>query len=259
MIQFKELATALRPETATAYKIPAKLLSKGNTNAKTAKNNLDTFILYLAPATQNSKGAELCPHRTAGCTAACLFTAGRGKFGSVKGARINKTEYFLADPKTFLAQLALELIAINKRYQKQNKKAAIRLNGTTDRDFLYLLGKKAGIVWQELTSLVFYDYTKTLKKAQRYSGTGYVHAFSRSEDNEVQAIQYLNEGGIVAAVFANDLPSHWKGFEVLDGDLRDDLMLEAVHQTTSGKGVVLGLKAKGDAKKDTSGFVITNY
>ena len=146
-----------------------------------------------------------------------------------------------------------------KKYQKQNKKAAIRLNGTTDRDFLYLLGKKAGIVWQELTSLVFYDYTKTLKKAQRYSGTDYVHAFSRSEDNEVQAIQYLKEGGIVAAVFANDLPSHWKGFEVLDGDLRDDLMLEAVNQTTSGKGVVLGLKAKGDAKKDDSGFVITNY
>ena len=256
MIDFKELATALRPATAPIYKIPAKLLSKGNTNAKTAKNNLDTFILYLAPATQNSKGAELCPHRTAGCTAACLFTAGRGKFGSVKNARVNKTEYFLSDPKTFLAQLALELIAINKRYKKQNKKAAIRLNGTTDRDFLYLLGKKSGLNWEELTSLVFYDYTKTLKKAQRYSRTNYIHAFSRSEDNEAQAIQYLQEGGIVAAVFADTLPDNWKGFVVWDGDKSDDLMLDAAKETSKGNGIVLGLKAKGDARKDNSGFVI---
>ena len=47
----------------------------------------------------------------------------------------------------------------------------------------------------------------------------------------------------------NVLPDTWNGFKVVDGDVRDDLMLDV-------SGVVLGLRAKGKAKKDTSGFVI---
>ena len=45
------------------YKIPKNLLSVGTSNAKTKKNGRDTRILYLAPATQNSKGADMCPNR----------------------------------------------------------------------------------------------------------------------------------------------------------------------------------------------------
>ena len=37
------------------YTIPKNLLSKGSSNAKTAKNAQTTYILYLAPYTQNSK------------------------------------------------------------------------------------------------------------------------------------------------------------------------------------------------------------
>jgi hypothetical protein len=69
----------------------------------------------------------------------------------------------------------------------------------------------------------------------------------------------LQEGGIVAAVFADTLPDNWKGFVVWDGDKSDDLMLDAAKETSKGNGIVLGLKAKGDAKKDQSGFVINNY
>jgi hypothetical protein len=42
----------------------------------------------------------------------------------------------------------------------------------------------------------------------------------------------------------------------LDGDKADDLMLTAYKDAKPGAGIVLGLKAKGDAKKDRSGFVI---
>ena len=86
------------------YKPVKNLLSKGSTNSKTAKNNLETFILYLAPERQNSKGVNLCPKASKGCAAACLYTAGRGKFSNVKKSRINKSEYYINDKKTFINQ-----------------------------------------------------------------------------------------------------------------------------------------------------------
>ena len=268
MIDLKTLGEALNPNTGReleavtpAYRIPKNLLSKGSTNAKTSKNSLDTFILYLAPATQNSKGADLCPYRSKGCTAACLFTAGRGKFGSVKDARINRTEYLLADSKTFLSQLALELKAINKRYLKKGQTAAIRLNGTSDRDFIYLLKKKCGLDALKLEALKFYDYTKDHHRVKRYKGSEYTLTYSRAEDNETQALEVLKNGGIVSAVFADRLPDIYKGFQVIDGDTSDDQMLNLKKYLINkgGKGIILGLKAKGDAKKDATGFVITEH
>jgi hypothetical protein len=256
---------AINNPTQPAYTIPAKLLSKGTTNAKTSKNSLETFILYMSPADQNSKGADLCPFRSKGCTSACLYTAGRGKFNNVQRARMNKSEYFIRDKKTFLSQLALELKAINKRQLKKGTKAAIRLNGTTDVDFLYLLKNRVGLDALQLEGLVFYDYTKDPHRVKRYAGTNYTLTFSRAEDNEPQALEVLKNSGIVSAVFAEKLPQFYKGFEVFDGDKADDIMIKAskavkaLKRTRKGQGLILGLKAKGDAKKDTSGFVITSH
>ena len=77
--------------------------------------------------------------------------------------------------------------------------------------------------------------------------------FSRSEENETLALGVLAQGGNVAAVFATkkgqDLPVRWKGFEIIDGDL-DDVRF------TDPAGVIVGLRAKGDAIKDETGFVI---
>jgi hypothetical protein len=58
----------------------------------------------------------------------------------------------------------------------------------------------------------------------------------------------LKAGGNVAAVFKT-IPKTWKGFPVVDGDETDLRFLD-------GKNVIVGLKAKGKAKKDTSGFVV---
>ena len=123
------------------YKAPKNLLSKGNSNAKTAKNDQETYILYLAPFNQNSKGINICPKASKGCAASCLFTAGRGSFSNVIKARQNKTEYYLQDKKAFINQLASELIKIDKKASKNNKQTLIRLNGTSDLDFIFLLKK----------------------------------------------------------------------------------------------------------------------
>ena len=62
-------------------------------------------------------------------------------------------------------------------------------------------------------------------------------------------MQALKQGVNVAAVFSGYLPTTYKGFKVVDGDISDNEMLYY-------NGVILGLKAKGEAKKDTSNFVI---
>lgn len=223
-----------------------KILSNGDTNAKTAKNHRKTVILYLAPFTQNSKGINLCPKASKGCVESCLFTAGMGVFASVANARIARTEHFLANRQEFLAQVIAE---INKAAKKTTGDLAVRLNGTSDVK-LVEMAVSTGI--SIASNVVFYDYSKILKKAGERtlaSGHRYMVTFSRSETNEVEVLQHLNDGGIAAVVFS-ELPSHWNGFPVVDGDERDDLMLDLP------KGTILGLKAKGKAKKDTSGFVV---
>lgn len=227
------------------------LLSKGTTNAKTTKNELTTYILYLSPASQNSQGRNLCPKASEGCKAACLYTAGRGRFTNVQQARINRTEYFLRDRSGFLSQLADE---VNKYAKKEAKVStepiAVRLNGTSDMKLVEMLTARHEIA----KNVIFYDYTKIPQKAGHRvteQGHRYVVTFSRSEENEKDALNVLKSGGNVAAVFAGKLPRTWNGYKVVDGDISDLVML--MHEN---KGKVLGLKAKGDAKKDTTGFVI---
>lgn len=218
------------------------LLSKGDTNAKTKKNKRDTMILYLTPG--QVMGRNMCPKASEGCLQACLNTAGRGAFGNVQHARLKRTEFLLNDRKAFLKQCADE---INKQANK-TEELAVRMNGTSDLKLVEMLVSDNAIA----DNVVFYDYTKIHQKAGRRilsSGHLYVVTFSRSEINESEAISVLHRGGHVAVVF-NELPAEWNGFPVVDGDLSDDQMLDHVN------AVVLGLKAKGKARKDASGFVV---
>jgi len=208
------------------YKPVKNLLSKGSTNSKTAKNDIKTFILYLAPHNLNNKGVTLCKDASKGCIESCLYSAGRGKFSNVQSSRINKANYFVSDKKVFLTQLLKEIRKEIKKASDKNEKIAFRLNGTSDI---------------------------SLPRAKRYQNyRNYTLTFSKSETNEKQVNEALNLGINVAAVFKDNLPQTYKGIKVVDGDYSDLEMLKF-------KNVILGLKAKGEAKKDTTGFVITNY
>lgn len=239
------------------YTIPKNLLSKGVTNTKTAKNSLETYILYLAPYTQNSKGINLCPNASDGCVAGCLFTSGRGRFSNVANSRINKSNYYVENRDGFLEQLANELNKIDRRALKEQKQIAIRLNGTSDIDLIGQLAKKFSVnVFNHYPNLVFYDYTKILGKIEKYKdvlGRDYHLTYSRSENTSFFDLkQALIWGANVAIVF-NEIPEYYSiygdSIQVIDGDESDIIMMY-------NKGKILGLKAKGDAKKDRSNFVI---
>lgn len=228
-----------------------KLLSDGRTNAKTAKNVRKSLILYLAPYDQNSQGINLCGKATDGCKAGCLFRAGLAAiYKTINAARIARTEYMLRDRRTFINQIIDE---INRKAKRTEGDLAVRLNGTSDIKLVELAIATGRTIEP---NIVFYDYSKFPNKVGERvlsSGHRYMVTFSRSEENEEQVIEHVQSGGVGAVVFIDKIPTTWKGLPVIDGDSRDDLMLDAP------KGVILGLKAKGDAKKDTTGFVVRDY
>lgn len=232
------------------------LISNGNTNAKTVKNEAETYILYLSPYNLNDTGKNVCPFATKGCSDACLNSAGRGKFSNVQLARRRKTNLFFSDRKLFLQQLVDDLTKINRKSVKENKTIYIRLNGTSDIDFNQLLLRYFGISFVTFGSLRFYDYTKDKNKALKYPGYSeydvYRVTYSRKEtDTDMDIKMLLGVGVNVAAVFANELPETYLGYPVINGDLTD-------LRFNDPTGVIVGLKAKGKAKKDCSGFVIQN-
>jgi hypothetical protein len=243
------MSTTLQNKPQNSYKPVKNLLSKGSTNAKTIKNDLETFILYMAPS--NLSGFNVCPFASKGCIDGCLNTAGMGIFSNVQLARINKTKFWGYDRSNFYIQLANELLKILDKTIKKDVKIAIRLNGTSDINHLDLLKRYSGIDFLDpfYSSLLFYDYTPNPNYIKKYQNSNYKLTFSRKEDNEAKCIEVLKNGGNVAVVFANELPQFWNGYPVINGDETDLRYFDP-------ENVVVGLTAKGKAKKDVSGFVV---
>lgn len=231
-----------------SYKPVKNLLSKGATNAKTSKNDLETYILYLAPA-DTILTHNLCPFASEGCKKSCLYSAGRGRFNNVQQARINKAKFWAFDREKFYLQLWSEILKINDKAKKQNKTVAIRLNGTSDIDHIELINRYANESVLNYSNVIFYDYTKNPNHIKKYLNTKYKITFSRSENNEVKVNEVLAAGGNVAIVFKNSLPAYYNGYKVINGDDTDLRYFDPAN-------VVVGLIAKGEAKKDQSGFVL---
>jgi len=224
------------------------LLSVGS-DAKTVKGeafNWSTAILYLAPATVARLG-NVCPYASEGCKLACLYSAGRGGFTNVQEARIRKTRLFFEDFPTFKRLILEDVEKFAAACAKSGKNPCVRLNGTSDISW-----ERLGII-QAFPSLRFYDYTKSPIRALQFAKgslpSNYHLTFSRSEANEAQALDVLKAGGNVACVFSGNLPETYLGFPVINGDESDLRFLDS-------RNAVVGLKAKGKAKKDVSGFVI---
>lgn len=231
-----------------------RLLSVGN-DAKTVKGQSKGFltgILYLAPAAV-AGGPTVCPFSTEGCRRVCLYTAGRGGFNIVQQARIKKTKLFQEEPLLFLDLLRCDLEALLKDAKSQGFVPAVRLNGTSD-----ILWEDYGIM-QEYPDLQFYDYSKYPPKLRQNLPSNYhlTHSFSEKPVAHDWSDGWFKRGVNSAVVFYLDkqgrLPDTFqiagKDYKVIDGD-------ESDLRFTDPKGVVVGLKVKGKARKDNGdGFI----
>jgi len=238
------------------------LLTRGNPKIlKGQSKGYLTFILHLAPA--DLSGWNTCASATPGCKMACLNTAGRGGIPNarpvtvqgrhgqitvsnvIQAARIRKTAQFFQDRPGFLAQLVKEIRAGIRYATKLGLTPVFRLNGTSDLRWESIPVEGAPNIMALFPTVQFYDYTKLSNR--KALPTNYKLTFSLAENNEVQAFAALSNGLNVAAVFRK-VPATFMGRTVIDGDESDLRFLDPV-------GVVVGLKAKGKAKRDTTGFV----
>jgi hypothetical protein len=230
-----------------------KLLSTANPKIqKGAKLGYLSFILHLAPATLSGK--ETCPKRTAGCTEACLNTAGRGgmfKKGEntnmIQQARIRKTREFFENRDQFMKDLYHDIRKGIKQAERLGLTPVFRLNGTSDLAWeKYTVGTTDMNLFELFPTVQFYDYTKVLgRKTAQYPN--YHLTFSAADGNDSDVARAVSAGMNVAAVF-DKLPETYMGRPVINADDTDLRFLDPV-------GVIAGLKAKGRAKKDTTGFV----
>jgi hypothetical protein len=206
-------------------------------------------ILYLAP--YKLSGFNVCSEASPGCIKGCLNTAGMGGvFPKIQLSRIARTKFFFENRPAFLAQLRKEIDSFVKKCKKNGVKACIRINGTSD------LNVEAfdPALFTDYPEVQFMDYTKIFSKMVKYLEgkfpPNYHLTFSRSEVNDEKCRRILLMGGNVAVVFKGKiLPEKFMGYNVFSGDDTDLRFLDP-------KNCVVGLTAKGRARRDDSGFVV---
>lgn len=234
-----------------------QLLGIGN-NSKTIKSDKGgeylTGILYLDP-----RNTKVCPYQDiARCKVACLNTAGRAgiiKKGEITNnilrARARKTDLFFEDQAEFMRLIVKDIQALIRKADRLSVKPCVRLNGTSDIQFEKIKLDNGNTIFEEFPEVQFYDYTKIpTRKVEHIKN--YHLTWSYSEANEKYAEYWqeaLNRGMNAAIVFRKELPKSFKNVKVINGD-KDDLRF------LDERGVIVGLKAKGKARQDDSGFVI---
>ncbi len=223
---------AIRVKYGFAATTP-NLLAPPDSNTKIRKNVIPTWSLTLTPANQ-SKVWNTCTWSTPQCRAACvLWTAGRGRFESVRQGRLVRTAFLAQHPAAFLALLTDEV----RRHNAKGVEWGMRLNVASD------------LRWENIAPWLFdgdnvraYDYTKA---PNRITPANYRITFSHHEHRDDEWVRStVAAGHNVAMVFdvpKHALPATHLGIRVIDGDLSD-------YRYGDPSGVIVGLAAKGAAK-----------
>lgn len=209
-------------------------------------------ILYLSPGSLG--GSNLCPFSTNECRFVCFggeHSSGRFAMEQARAdryglevARFKRTQAFRFERARFLSGLHSDIQALIRKAKREDFIPALRLNGTSD------------LAWWTIDPSLFeypevryYEYTK---RPPRFLGNKPAQVdmtYSYSGD-ESEALDALRLGFRVAVVFRPRVPSGSRlfGVPVIDGDESDLRFLDP-------GSVVVGLKAKGHAKRFGGSFV----
>ena len=219
-------------------------------------------INYMAPHSTGGAG-NLCPDSSAGCRALCLgMYSGQAAIVSdlengtnrTRESRVAKSQFFMNERQAFMGEMADHVRAMIRKADRENKKLAVRPNGSTDIAFEYIKGYNGQTLPEQFPDVQFVDYTKSMKRILNPNRPSNYHlTFSLSETNKVAAKCILAAGYNVAVVFGDGLPETFLGHRVIDGTEHDLRHLDP-------QPVIVGLDPKGSkAKNDTSGFVVRDY
>lgn len=208
-----------------------------------------TGILYLAPANTTKYNTCSMAHK-AQCAKACLYSAGRGAFNNVQQSRIDKTLYFYEDRDAFMDQLFKNIKALIKKAESKGLKPLVRLNGTSDIRW-ETIPFNGATIFEAFPNVQFYDYTKDANRKDLPVNYDLTFSYSGVESFKPYVVKAQSKGMRMAVVFRKEssIPTLFKGIKVVSGDNSDVRHLD-------DQGVIVGLYAKGAAKRDTTGFVV---
>lgn len=259
-------------------------------NAKTVKGQKRgymTAVLYLAPF--KSAGVNVCPMaELAGCWRGCLNTAGRGGISkgsakmnphgielpdnAIQNARIKRTRFYADDRDAFMLQLDKEITAFIAKAERAKLIPVVRLNGTSDIQWERVpVPTGYGDSWDggyyanifALHAVQFYDYTKIGKRFKSELPANYhlTLSFSAASARYAQmCFDTVKFSGCNLTVVVRDKATKqtmlengtWMGYETVDGDAHDLRFTDS----DAGQRLAVLLTAKGNARKDESGFII---
>lgn len=231
-----------------------------SSDAKTSKGEKLGFltgILYLAPYKTISIYNTCSMAELAGCSIACLYTAGRGIYNSVQTGRINKTEWYYQDRQGFMLQLIKNIKSLINKAYKLGLIPLIRLNGTSDIKWenigFQYQGKQYNNIMELFPDIQFYDYTKIINRDNLPANYDLTFSYSGKSEFIKYVNKAINNKMRIAVVFKdkNNLPNEFMGLSVVNGDNTDIRHLDP-------QNVIVALYAKGKAKKDNTGFVVHN-
>ncbi|MBL4770605.1 MAG: hypothetical protein JKY61_05575 [Planctomycetes bacterium] len=224
---------------------PSYLLGSSAKIEKSKEIGVLSRVLYFTPGI-------FCSAADTGCLLACLgHTSGRMGLPDSFTARDKRSAFFLKHEDAFIERLKAEIHLLKADSLLHGLRPAVRLNGSSDLAW----ERRFPEVFQQFPDVEFYDYTKIFPRAMQALGArpssvpwpeNYRLTYSAGSDDRL-ARQVLESGGTVAVVFHPNIPSSWLGAQVLDGDVHDVRYLDP-------GGSVVGLKAKGIAKVDVTGF-----
>jgi hypothetical protein len=248
----------LLPEVKDLKKFSSLLsVSSDPKTIKGLKKGYLTGIQYLAPS--NISGFNVCKN-SGDCAKACLMFGGRAAFDTnIPKARINRTKFFFEHRDCYFALLIKEILALENKAKKLNLIPVIRLNGMSDLTW-ERIRFKGKTIFELFPHIQFYDYSKYGFNSRINLPSNYHLTYSYSEKTTEEELHTnLANNRNVAVVFnicINDnkrscrnkckcpMIKTYKGFQVTDGDQSDLRFLDP------DSGVIVGLRAKGEARND---------
>ena len=218
---------------------------------KIGKSKVWTLALTIVPA--RSVLGNACPMASKGCggdsqtEGGCLNTAGKGGMDAVQYARLVRYAVLLTFPREAVLMMGAEITSA----MRKRGSVAVRLNCVSDIRW----ERVAPAMLQALhgSGVAVYDYTSWAPRFRADRPDFYHITFSAKETHSVAWIRELVAQGhnVAVPVFwrkGEDFPSTWQGMPAIDGDKSD-------YRPDDASGVVVLLRAKGEARHDTSGFV----
>jgi len=226
----------------------------GVTKLISTNSKLDKDGAYKLVGIQLMAGSKKVCRWAGDCAKLCIKTSFLLKQKKAAKAQKKRTSLYFNNKKAFFAILKGEIVrAVLEAYEENKLGLRVRPNVLSDIPELHLeVVMLCNEIERELGLHGFievYDYTKNPRN--QYENFTYSYNEKTTEEDFAWNIKRRNIAVVFDTKRGKELPKTFKGFPVIDGDVSDDRLSDPKQ-----KGLIIGLRAKADARKADSKFIV---